>query len=627
MMSKPVEQDVEGGEVGGEAPLFCPSNSAAPAPALPGKAITVTFQQLTFEVDQGRGAARKRRRAPLLQDVAGFVLPGQLTAVLGPSGSGKTTLLDLLSGRKTTGHLAPGSCILFNGRPATSGMLRHDVGYVEQRDTLLPLLTPVEMLRYTAELKQPRSTPAEVKRQLVAALIEQLSLDECQHTAIGGGLTRGISGGESKRVGVGVAMISRPAVLLCDEPTSGLDSWSAHAAVSAMLDLARLYGIAVCCTIHSPPPDTFALFHRVMLLQRGRLVYFGPNGDPVEAYFAAHFPSLRSRRPTEGISDYIIDVTSCAAKDSGSAAAHAFADAYAASDLRLHNEQRIAELLAAAAAAEPADGGQGHGMQQRMCGWLRQGTVTPWWWGLLVLLRYRTARGYSRASWLLPRMLGPAIPTFFVVTVSVLFMVVVSFAFNCMSILSALVLERAVYLRERSDGLYHLATYLAFKVVEELSVVLAVSFPITALIFWLVRLQGSVAFVWLAFLLTASTATVLALLTGALFSNLDVATMVLTSYTSSLLYFSGFLITWSAMPVYWKWYATISYLRYSWGALMVNQFEGERDVAAFGGQPVLLYFGLQHVDKWAWLGWLALFLLAFLCLTWLALTCVRHQQR
>lgn len=113
-------------------------------------------------------------------------------------------------------------------------------------------------------------------------------------------------------------------------------------------------------------------------------------GDPVEAYFAAHFPSLRSRRPREGISDYIIDVTSCAAKDSGSAAAHAFADAYAASDLRLHNEQRIAELLAAAAAAEPADGGQGHGMQQRMCGWLRQGTVTPWWWGLLVLLRYRT---------------------------------------------------------------------------------------------------------------------------------------------------------------------------------------------------------------------------------------------
>lgn len=47
---------------------------------------------------------------------------------------------------------------------------------------------------------------------------------------------------------------------------------------AAMLDLARLYGIAVCCTIHSPPPDTFALFHRVMLLQRGRLVYFGPNG-------------------------------------------------------------------------------------------------------------------------------------------------------------------------------------------------------------------------------------------------------------------------------------------------------------------------------------------------------------
>ena len=331
--------------------------------------------------------------------------------------SGKSTLLDLLSARKTTGRLAPDSAILFNGRPPSAALLRRDVGYVEQHDTLLPLLTPAEMLLYTAELKQPRGTPVGEKQRVVAALVDRqagaegrrrgreraaegrgppgclgpagrwgggsrgtpaddrcpcitpapcpkvcsheayhsgvavtpmcdhspppracrLSLEDCQHTAIGGALVRGISGGEAKRTNVGVSMINRPAVLLCDEPTSGLDSWNAHSVVSggwavtgvvsrqggasgalrseaaactpapaslwycqpvvppgsmtptpppapclpgapaALRELA-LDGIAVCGTVHSTSPDTFALFDRMLVLQKGRVVYFGDNG-------------------------------------------------------------------------------------------------------------------------------------------------------------------------------------------------------------------------------------------------------------------------------------------------------------------------------------------------------------
>ncbi len=63
-------------------------------------------------------------------------------------------------------------------------------------------------------------------------LITRLSLEDCQHTRIGGDLQRGISGGEAKRCNVGVSLIARPRVLLLDEPTSGLDSFSAHSVVS-----------------------------------------------------------------------------------------------------------------------------------------------------------------------------------------------------------------------------------------------------------------------------------------------------------------------------------------------------------------------------------------------------------
>ncbi|EFN56558.1 hypothetical protein CHLNCDRAFT_10394, partial [Chlorella variabilis] len=205
--------------------------------------------------------------------VSGFLLPGQMLCVLGPSGCGKTTLFDLLSGRKTYGTVE--GEMLFDGAAPTPSMLRRHLGYVEQQDTLLGMLTPAEMLMYTAELKQPRGMPRADKAAAVADLVRRLGLQRCQHTVIGSVLRRGISGGESKRCNIGIALITSPRVLLIDEITSGLDSFYGGEVALIVKDLAR-EGISVACTIHSPAPSVFALFDRVLLLQRGRTVYFGP---------------------------------------------------------------------------------------------------------------------------------------------------------------------------------------------------------------------------------------------------------------------------------------------------------------------------------------------------------------
>jgi ABC-type multidrug transport system ATPase subunit len=90
-------------------------------------------------------------------------------------------------------------------------------------------------------------------------------------------MLRGISGGEAKRVNVGIALITSPSVLFLDELTSGLDSHTAHGVVKVVKEVVGTT-IAAAATIHSPPPYTFALFERVMVLQRGREVYWGPNG-------------------------------------------------------------------------------------------------------------------------------------------------------------------------------------------------------------------------------------------------------------------------------------------------------------------------------------------------------------
>lgn len=104
--------------------------------------------------------------------------------------------------------------------------LRRYTGYVEQFDTLLPTLTPYEMLLYTAELKRDRKEPIEEKKRVVESVIEALALETCRNTPIGSALTRGISGGQAKRVNIGIALVSNPRVLFLDEPTSGLDSFT-----------------------------------------------------------------------------------------------------------------------------------------------------------------------------------------------------------------------------------------------------------------------------------------------------------------------------------------------------------------------------------------------------------------
>jgi len=84
---------------------------------------------------------------------------------------------------------------------------------VEQSDTLVGELTVEQMLSYTASLKLPASTTAGERQDRVEEVITRLDLHSCRNTIIGSNLLRGISGGQAKRVNIGLAMITRPRIL------------------------------------------------------------------------------------------------------------------------------------------------------------------------------------------------------------------------------------------------------------------------------------------------------------------------------------------------------------------------------------------------------------------------------
>uniref|UniRef100_A0A7S0Q580 ABC transporter domain-containing protein n=1 Tax=Coccolithus braarudii TaxID=221442 RepID=A0A7S0Q580_9EUKA len=208
---------------------------------------------------------------------------------MGPSGCGKTTLLNALSrrGRVTAGEVRYGE-----SGSLWSKKLKRKVALVEQDDCLFPMLTVREQIRYSAALRLPSLSPKE-REDRAQALIETLRLDKCAETAVGDSSVvekRGVSGGERKRLSIALQLLTLPALLFCDEPTSGLDSSITLSVVEALKDLTRITGVTVVCSIHQPSSQVFALFDKLILLNKGEALYQGPTLEAANRFATLGLP-------------------------------------------------------------------------------------------------------------------------------------------------------------------------------------------------------------------------------------------------------------------------------------------------------------------------------------------------
>lgn len=156
----------------------------------------------------------------VLNDVSGRFKAASLTAIMGPSGCGKTTLLATMAnkiyGGKVSGQL------LINGEPGRSiKSFKSVMAYVPQEDVMHRSLTVREVLQYQAALRLPPSMTVEEREQKVNDVLEILDLRKVAHTRIGDEETRGISGGQRKRVNLGMELVCDPSILFL--VSSGLE--------------------------------------------------------------------------------------------------------------------------------------------------------------------------------------------------------------------------------------------------------------------------------------------------------------------------------------------------------------------------------------------------------------------
>ena len=243
---------------------------------------------------EGREITKRVGALTILDHVSLRIERGQFVCILGPSGSGKSTLLDAITGLRP----ATGGNVLYDGMDLVREYehLRSLLGYVPQDDIVHPELTVRAALLYSAQLRLPAGTPQLEIEKLVDQTIIQLGLQERASIPIGR-----LSGGQRKRVSVGVELLGRPSVLFLDEPTSGLDP----AAEFKMMELLRHLadgGCTVVCTTHLM--ENVYLADKLFVIAEGRLVFSGGPQETRDHFSVQKLTALYDRLSERPATDW-----------------------------------------------------------------------------------------------------------------------------------------------------------------------------------------------------------------------------------------------------------------------------------------------------------------------------------
>lgn len=234
--------------------------------------------QVTKDVPNRSGAGKVR----LLDEVSLSIQPNEFVGLLGPSGAGKSTLMDSLNGMRpaSSGQVLVNNLDLYQHLES----LKQSIGYVPQDDIIHRELTVYSTLYYVARLRLSRDISTKEINQIVGEVMDVTGLSERRDVPISQ-----LSGGQRKRVSIAVELITKPSVIFLDEPTSGLDPATEEKVMKLFRQIAES-GRTVILTTHAM--ENVKLFDKLVLLMRGKLVFYGEPDEALAHVGAESFKEL-----------------------------------------------------------------------------------------------------------------------------------------------------------------------------------------------------------------------------------------------------------------------------------------------------------------------------------------------
>lgn len=543
----------------------------------------------------------------LLNDISGEARDGEILAVLGASGSGKSTLIDALANRIAKGSLKGTKTL--NGEVLESRMLKVISAYVMQDDLLFPMLTVEETLMFSAEFRLPRSLSKSKKKMRVQALIDQLGLRNAAKTVIGDEGHRGVSGGERRRVSIGIDIIHDPIILFLDEPTSGLDSTSAFMVVKVLQRIARS-GSIVIMTVHQPSYRILGLLDRLIFLSRGQTVYSGsPMNLPL---FFADFghPIPENENRTEFALDLIRELEG---SPGGTKSLVEFNKSWQNMKHSRKEEDRHGSLSLKEAISASISKGKLVSGATSSSGASPNSMVPTFanpFWKEMVVLSKRSFMNSRRMPELFGIRLGAVVVTGFILATMFwqlddspkgvqerlgFFAFAMSTTFyTCADALPVFLQERYIFMRETAYNAYRRSSYVLSHSLVVLPSLIFLSLAFSALTFWAVGLDGGFSgflfyflIIFASFWAGSSFVTFLSGVVPHVMLGYTIVVAILAYY----LLFSGFFINRDRIPSYWIWFHYMSLVKYPFEAVLQNEFQDPtkcfvRGVQIFDNTPL-----------------------------------------
>uniref|UniRef100_A0A1J3I7J2 ABC transporter G family member 16 n=1 Tax=Noccaea caerulescens TaxID=107243 RepID=A0A1J3I7J2_NOCCA len=592
--------------------------------------FVLSFNNLTYNVSVRRKfefhdlIPRRRlsfsKTKTLLDDISGETRDGEILAVLGASGSGKSTLIDALANRIAKGSLKGN--VTLNGEALQSRMLKVISAYVMQDDLLFPMLTVEETLMFAAEFRLPRSLPKSKKKLRVQALIDQLGIRNAAKTIIGDEGHRGISGGERRRVSIGIDIIHDPIVLFLDEPTSGLDSTSAFMVVKVLKRIAES-GSIVIMSIHQPSHRVVGLLDRLIFLSRGHTVFSGSPASLPSFFAGFGNPIPENESQTEFALDLIRELEGSAG---GTRGLVEFNKSWQEMKKQSNHQQIVTppaspypnltlkEAISASISRGKLVSGGGAGSSAINRG---GGTTTlavpefanPFWIEIKTLSK-RSILNSRRQPELFGIRLASVVVTgfilatvfwrldnspkgvqerlgFFAFAMSTMF-------YTCAEALPVFLQERYIFMRETAYNAYRRSSYVLSHAIVSFPSLIFLSLAFAATTFWAVGLDGGpmgLLFYCLIILASFWSGSSFVTFISAIVPDVMLGFTIVVAILAYFLLFSGFFINRNRIPDYWIWFHYISLVKYPYEAVLQNEFSDAtkcfvRGVQIFDNTPL-----------------------------------------
>ncbi|KNZ76344.1 Brefeldin A resistance protein [Termitomyces sp. J132] len=249
----------------------------------------------------------------ILHKSSGVLKPGEMCLVLGCPGSGCTTFLKTIANQRE-GYASVGGTVLYAGIDAEemATTYKGEVVYNQEDDIHIATLTVAQTLAFALSTKTPGPngrlpgvSKTEFDQEVMDTLLRMLNISHTKQTLVGDEFVRGVSGGERKRVSIAEMMATRARVQCWDNSTRGLDASTALDFVKSLRIMTDVLGQTTFVTLYQAGEGIYDLFNKVLVLDEGRQVFFGP---PTEA--RAYFENLGYKSlPRQSTADYLTGCT------------------------------------------------------------------------------------------------------------------------------------------------------------------------------------------------------------------------------------------------------------------------------------------------------------------------------